>query len=244
VKKRGEQKGCLFSHLLSPLSPLNYMNDITDREEDYLKAIYTLSHGADTSVAPGDLVTRLGVSSAAVTRMTQRLAEAGLVRRTAYQGMTLTATGRHHALRVLRNHRLAEVFLVRELGYDWADVDETVDSLEHAMTDEFTNRLEERLNYPPACPHGDPIPNRTLQVELVRERPLTTVPVGQRVVISRVTGDKAMFRYLATQDLVPGSAIILKERVEVGGLWMIEREGNLLPLSPLVAGAIFVKREE
>jgi DtxR family Mn-dependent transcriptional regulator len=220
------------------------MNDITDREEDYLKAIYTLAHGADTSVAPGDLVTRLQVSSAAVTRMTQRLAEAGFVRRTAYQGMTLTATGRQHALRVLRNHRLAEVFLVRELGYDWADVDETVDSLEHAMTEEFANRLEERLDFPSTCPHGDPIPDRTLTLALVRERPLTTVPVGQRVVISRVTGDKPMFRYLATQGLTPCTPITLQERVEVGGLWMIEREGKTMPLSPLVAGAIFVRREE
>lgn len=220
------------------------MNEITDREEDYLKAIYTVSHGADTSVAPGDLVARLRVSSAAVTRMTQRLAEAGLVRRTAYQGMTLTPTGRQHALRVLRNHRLAEVFLVHDLGYDWADVDDTVDALEHAMTEEFANKLEEKLNYPATCPHGDPIPNRDLVVALVRERPLTTVPVGQRVVISRVTGDKPMLRYLATQGLVPFTSITLQERVDVGGLWMIEHEGKTIHLSPLVAGAIFVKREE
>lgn len=220
------------------------MNDITDREEDYLKAIYTLSHGSETSVAPGDLVTRLRVSSAAVTRMTQRLAEAGLVRRTAYQGMTLTAMGRQHALRVLRYHRLAEVFLVRDLGYDWADVDDTVELLEHAMTEELANRLEEKMDYPATCPHGDPIPDRELTIALVRERPLTTVPVGQRVVISRVTGDKAMLRYLQSQGLMPCTTIVLKERVEVGGLWMIEREDKTIPLSPLVAGAIFVRRDD
>ncbi len=223
---------------------LRLMSPITDREEDYLKAIYTLAHGADTSVAPGDLVSRLGVSSAAVTRMTQRLAEARFVRRTAYQGVTLTEAGRLHALRVLRFHRLAEVFLVHDLGYDWADVEETVDNLEHAMTEELANRLEEKLNFPFACPHGDPIPNRLLEVPVIRERPLTTLPVGQRVVISRVTGDSALLQYLQAQGLVPNTAIELCDRNEVGGLLMIELQGQRIPLAPLVGGAIFVKRDE
>lgn len=220
------------------------MSPITDREEDYLKAIHTLAHGADASVAPGDLVARLGVSSAAVTRMTQRLADAGLVRRTAYQGVTLTDAGRRHALRVLRFHRLAEVFLVNELGYDWAEVEETVDNLEHAMTEEMANRLEEKLNFPFACPHGDPIPDRNLELPIIRERPLTTLPVGQRVMISRVTGDTALLQYLKAQGLTPNTPIELQDRNEVGGLLMVERQGHTIPLAPLVAGAIFVKRDE
>ncbi len=220
------------------------MHEITEREEDYLKAIYTLSHGLEASVAPGDLVGKLRVSSAAVTRMTQRLAEAGYVRRTAYQGMTLTGTGRNHAVRVLRNHRLAEVFLVQELGYDWGDLDETVDALEHSITEEFANRLEEKLGFPAYCPHGEPIPARDLSVAVVRERPLTTVPVGQRVLISRVTGDKPMLGYLQSHNLKPGTMITLLERNEVGEMWLIERDGAEIPLSGLVAGAIFVRREE
>lgn len=217
---------------------------ITPREEDYLKAIYTLSHGQETPVAPGDLVERLGVSSAAVSRMTQRLAESGLLRRTAYQGVSLTSEGRQHALRVLRFHRLAEIFMVEHLGYDWAEVDETVEELEHAMTVEFADRLEVMLGFPAACPHGDPIPTKELELRAVRERPLTTLPVGAHARVSRVTGDGAMLRYLKQHRLVPGVCLTLRERAEVGGLLVVERDGEQLPIAPLVAGAIFVRRPE
>ncbi len=220
------------------------LEPVTAREEDYLKAIFTLSRGGDASVAPGLLVERLGVSSAAVSRMTQRLNEAGLVRRTAYQGVTLTFAGRQHALRVLRFHRLAEVFLVEQLGYDWAEVDETVDTLEHAMTEEFANRLEVLLNFPPGCPHGDPIPTVTLELRDVRERPLTTLPVNAPAIISRVTGDAPMLRHLKAHGLTPGTSIALIARSEVGGLLTVERTGEQLPLSPVVAGAIFVRRPD
>lgn len=220
------------------------LEPITAREEDYLKAIFTLSIGGETAVAPGLIVERLGVSSAAVSRMTQRLADAGLVRRTAYQGVTLTFAGRQHALRVVRFHRLAEVFLVEQLGYDWADVDETVDTLEHAMTEELANRLEAMLHFPPSCPHGDPIPTAALEMRVVRERPLTTLPTGLPAVISRVTGDTAMMRYLKQHGLVPGTAMLVLARTDVGGLLMVERDGEVVPLSSVVAGAIFVRRPD
>ncbi|MGB0386689.1 MAG: metal-dependent transcriptional regulator [Ardenticatenaceae bacterium] len=220
------------------------LKTITAREEDYLKAIFTLANGTDTAVAPGALVERLAVSSAAVSRMTRQLAKAGLVRRMAYQGVSLTFEGRQHALRVLRFHRLAEVFLVEQLGYDWADVDDTVDEMEHAMTEKLANRLEAFLNFPASCPHGDPIPNANLELRAVRERPLTTLAVGQPVVISRVTGETAMFRYLKEQALTPGTSLTLHRRADVGGLLMIERNGETIPLTSLVAGAIFVRRPE
>ena len=211
------------------------------REEDYLKAIFVLAHGQDVPVAPGDLVARLGVTGAAVSRMTQRLADAGLVRRTAYQGVSLTEEGRRHALRVLRHHRLAEVLLVRELGFDWSEVDGEVDALEHAMSEEVAARLEARLGFPTHCPHGDPIPDRDLNYDPPRERPLTTLPVGQEACISRVAGDGAMLRHLAAEGLVPGAPLALRSRAEVGGLLRLDLRGEPKVVSPLVAGAIFVR---
>lgn len=215
---------------------------ITAREEDYLKAIFVLAHGTEIPVSPKALVARLAVSSAAVSRMTQRLDSTGLLRRMAYQGVSLTPKGRLHALRVLRFHRLMEVFLVQQLGYDWADVDETVEQLEHAMDEKMANRLEAYLDFPTACPHGDPIPSQTLELHPVRERPLTTLAIGQRAVINRVTGDSAMFCHLKEQDLIPGRLLRLKDRIKMSGLLLIQRGDELLPIAPLVAGAIFVRR--
>lgn len=218
------------------------LKSITAREEDYLKAIFVLAHGTEIPVSPRALVARLAVSSAAVSRMTQRLHSSGLVRRMAYQGVSLTSEGRHHALRVLRFHRLMEVFLVQKLAYDWADVDETVEQLEHAIDEKMANRLEAYLDFPRACPHGDPIPSQTLELRPVRERPLTTLAIGQRAVINRVTGDSAMFHHLKKQDLIPGTELTLKDRVKMSGLLLIQRNDEQIPIAPLVAGAIFVRR--
>ena len=220
------------------------LKTITAREEDYLKVIFVLAHGTEISVSPRALVERLAVSSAAVSRMTQRLHSAGLVRRMAYQGVSLTAEGRQHALRVLRFHRLMEVFLVEQLGYDWADVDDTVEKLEHAIDEKLANRLEAYLDFPAACPHGDPIPSQTLELHSVRERPLTTLAIGQQAVINRVTGEKTMFRHLKELDLTPGTLLTLTHRAKVGGLLIIQRDGETLPIGPLVAGAIFVRRPD
>ncbi|MCB0077469.1 MAG: metal-dependent transcriptional regulator [Anaerolineales bacterium] len=214
----------------------------TDREEDYLKAIYILAHGQATPLAPGLLVERLGVSSAAVSRMLQRLDRSGLVRHVAYQGVTLTEAGRRHALRVLRHHRLVEYFLVERLGYDWAYVDESVDRLEHAIDEELAGRLEAMLGHPPACPHGDPIPSAALEMPQIVERPLNTLAVGQRAEISRVMGDAATLTYLREEQLVPGTSLTVTERSARGGLLTIERDGERLLLPPMIAAAIFVRR--
>ncbi len=217
---------------------------ITAREEDYLKAIFVLAHGTQTPVSPRALVARLAVSSAAVSRMMQRLDQTGLVHRMAYQGVSLTMQGRQHALRVLRFHRLMEVFLVRQLGYDWADVDETVEKLEHAIDEKMANRLEAYLDFPKACPHGDPIPSQALDLYPVRERPLTTLAIGQQAVINRVTGDRAMFHHLKELNLIPGTLLVLKSRAKVSDLLFIWSNETLSPISALVAGAIFVRRPD
>ena len=220
------------------------LKTITAREEDYLKTIFVLSHGTDTPVSPRALVDHLGVSSAAVSRMTQRLDHAGLVRRMAYQGVLLTKEGRQQALRVLRFHRLMEVFLVEQLGYDWVNVADSVEELEHAIDETFANRLEAYLNFPTACPHGDPIPTQELVLRSVRERPLTTLAVGQQAVINRVTGDKKMFNHLKELNLRPGTHLTLTHRAKVGGVLIIQCHDDLLPIGPLVAGAIFVRRPD
>lgn len=213
---------------------------VSAREADYLKAIYRLEVGGP--VSPGDLVTRLGVSGAAVSRMTGRLAAAGLVRRTAYHGVTLTDQGRRHALRVLRHHRLTEVWMVKHLGYDWAEVEEDADALEHAFSDQLALRLETVLGHPTHCPHGDPIPDSDLNLPEIRERPLNTMPIEQACIVSRVVGGALMLRHLHESGLIPGAALMLIARAPVGGLLTVAIDGVERPVSLEVAAAVFVRR--
>ena len=112
----------------------------TPAVQDYLKAIHALG-GAEHVVTPVAIAERLQVRAPSVTGMLKRLAEAGWIRYEARRGAELTEAGIAQARRVIRRHRLVELFLTRVLGLDWSEVDSEADALEHAISP----RLEEAL---------------------------------------------------------------------------------------------------
>lgn len=123
---------------------------------DYLKAIWT---AAGTNVASAKEVSeRLSIAPTSVTSMFARLQDLGLVDYERYRGVTLTKSGRRKALRLLRRHHLITTFLLEHLGYSWQDTHEEAESLEHAVSDTFTERLAKFLGHPEHNPYGDPIP--------------------------------------------------------------------------------------
>ena len=125
---------------------------------DYLKAIWEV--GGSGAASTKDVADRLSVAPASVTNMFARLQEMGLAKYERYQGASLTEVGREEALRLLRRHRLIETFLLEHLEYSWEEVHEEAERLEHAVSDEFTERLTEFLGHPARDPHGDHIPAR------------------------------------------------------------------------------------
>src|SRR5918912_3197483 len=143
---------------------------------DYLKAVWEIAgSGAASTKGVAD---RLSVSSASVTNMFARLQEMGLALYERYRGASLTRRGCTEALRLVRRHRLIETFLMEHLGYSWQDVHEEAERLEHAVSDEFTERLAEFLGHPARDPHGDPIPTADGTLVLERLSPLSEAEVG------------------------------------------------------------------
>lgn len=122
-----------------------------------MKAIWELAGTSPASTK--EISERLGVAPASVTNMLGRLNELGLVHYERYHGASLTEEGCAQALRLVRRHRLIEFFLLEQLGYSWGEVHEEAERLEHAVSDEFTERLAEFLGHPARDPHGDPIPS-------------------------------------------------------------------------------------
>src|SRR3954452_15820171 len=151
---------------------------------DYLKAIWELAGAGAASTK--EVAGRLSVSPASVTEMFGRLQEMGLVEYERYHGASLTRRGRREALRLVRRHRLIETFLMEHLGYSWQDVHAEAERLEHAVSDEFTERLAELLGYPDRDPHGDLIPAADGTLSPERSRPLSEAEAGQRVRIVKV----------------------------------------------------------
>src|SRR3712207_1944517 len=177
---------------------------------DYLKAIWELSREGTASTK--DVAERLSVSSASVSNMFVRLQEMGLAEYERYQGASLTEAGRVEALRLLRRHRLIETFLLECLGYSWEDVHEEAESLEHSVSDGFTERLAAFLGHPAHDPHGDPIPAVDGTLEPDDSFPLAAAAAGQRVRIYRVGDEEAAkLAYLEEHGLMPGRLVEVRE---------------------------------
>jgi DtxR family Mn-dependent transcriptional regulator len=177
--------------------------------DDYLKAIYFVGreHG---DVTTSLLATYLGFTSPSVTCMVQKLAKLNLVHYTRYQGVRLTEQGHCHALKVLRHHRLIELFLVQMLGYSWEEVHDEAEVLEHVISETFEARIAAHLGNPTVDPHGDPIPSPDGILPTTPTRSLIDLTVGAIGEIAQITDQRPEHLcYFATLGLVPGARVTL-----------------------------------
>ncbi len=136
---------------------------LTVSKEDYLKAIWTLSERVaegKNEAGTNDLAEMLEVSPPAVSRMLKRMESESLVAHTPYYGVRLTDKGRISAIKVVRRHRLLELFLAEILKYDHDAAHVEAERLEHHISEEFETKMDALLGFPKTCPHGSPIPSR------------------------------------------------------------------------------------
>lgn len=192
---------------------------ISHAVEDYVKAIYELEEDFG-KVTTSALAEKLEVAPASVTGMIQKLAEAKpkLVKYERHHGVTLTPAGRKIALEVIRHHRLIELYLAEELGFAWDQVDAEAEKLEHVISEEFEDKIAERLGHPTTDPHGDPIPGKDGSVAEKSRTPLSTMPVGQTVRVARVRDDNPdLLRYLAELGIIPNALLTVAEKAPFDG---------------------------
>jgi DtxR family Mn-dependent transcriptional regulator len=185
--------------------------------EDYLKAIFRLSNQGGFATT-SDIAALLALSSPSVSGMVKRLSEMGLIEHVPYRGVQLTAQGRRAALRMIRRHRVLELYLTRNLGYDWDTVHNEAERLEHAVSDELIERMAAAMGDPHYDPHGDPIPTATGDIEETELVSLADAQVGDALELRQVmTQDPARLRYFAEQGLVPGVRVVVTDRQPFNG---------------------------
>jgi DtxR family transcriptional regulator, Mn-dependent transcriptional regulator len=187
--------------------------------QEYLAEAYRIAaYQEEPFVSTSALAERLGVSAPAVARMASRLRELGFIDHEPYQGMKLTERGELEALKSIRRHRLAEVFLVSIMGFGWHEVHDEADALGAVVTDRLASRMEKMAGYPKRCPHGEPIPSEDGVMPVIQDFPLTECTPPAQYVISRVnTHDPEKLSYLAELELVPGQKIDLVARAPFNG---------------------------
>jgi DtxR family Mn-dependent transcriptional regulator len=201
---------------------------LSDVMEDYLKAIYTLQVEDEPPVATSAIAELLGKTPPTVTSMLGKLEERGLVTREKYKGVELTRDGETVALEVVRHHRLLEAYLAEHLDYDWSEVHDEADALEHHISEEFERRVAEVLGDPDVDPHGDPIPSADLSpLGTDDSARLDEHDVGDSVVVRRVSDrDEAELEYLADAGITPGTRLDVVDVAPFGMVTVRVGDGN------------------
>jgi DtxR family Mn-dependent transcriptional regulator len=200
---------------------------LTPSTEDYLKTIFeiqSLGQAAQTSA----IAESLAIAPASVSGMVKRLSEIGLVEHEPYRGVQLTKSGRRTALKMVRRHRILEVYLTSKLGYDWDSVHEEAERLEHAVSDELIERMAMALGNPRYDPHGAPIPSRDGAIEAPSLVALTDVPLGETAELRLVNDrDGEQLRYLASLGLRLGAVFEVIARQPFRGPVTIRLSGSV-----------------
>lgn len=209
---------------------------MTGNREDYIKAIYELG-GEKNRIGTKNIASALKISAPSVSEMIKNLVEEGYIEYELYKGVKLTKKGLQEALHIKKRHLLWEVFLVEKLGYEWEDVHEEAELLEHITSPKLEKHLEEYLNYPKVCPHGTPLEDNAYIFNAIS---LDSVGIGESKIIERLEDEKKVLRFSKNMGLNIGDSIRMVEKNE-DGIIKIERNGINIEIDKELAKKIYVK---
>ena len=185
---------------------------ISFTEENYLKVIHRLSEATSDDISTNAVAELMQTKAASVTDMLRKLAEKGWVNYQKYQGVRLSAEGEKIALSIVRKHRLWEVFLVDKMGFNWDEVHEIAEQLEHIESDQLIHKLDEYLGFPKTDPHGDPIPNKDGILPELAYSHLSDIKTAKTCKLMGVAQDSAVFLQLLTKlNLSLGAKLDIQE---------------------------------
>jgi len=216
----------------------------SEQVENYIKNIFKLQE-QEKRVTTSLLSDRLQISAPSVSEMVRKLADEGTVSYTPYKGVELTDEGRKQALKIIRRHRLWELFLVEVLKYQWDEIDEEAERLEHFMSERLENRIDEALGFPRRDPHGDLIPTREGVLEDRNHISLSELEPGSEGIVARVSDENPeVLQYMSKLGIVLGTIVQIKERIEFDGSLRAEIGSRDQFISAKLAQNIFVEVKE
>ena len=195
--------------------------------ENYVKTIYQITAAQTGGPATtGQIAAALGVAPGTVTSMLKTLDAARLATHRPYEGVALTRAGKVLALRMIRRHRLIELFLLRTLDMTWDEVHDEAEHMEHAVSDLLIDRIDAFLGRPEVDPHGDPIPRADARSLAPAEdgatRSLAECGAGTTFRLTRVLDQSSEFlRYLTQCGLTLGTVGAVERNPDGAGLMRI-----------------------
>ncbi|HEV8272645.1 MAG TPA: metal-dependent transcriptional regulator [Chitinophagaceae bacterium] len=217
------------------------MLNFSTSEENYLKTIFHLQT-KDDNVSTNELAEKLQAKPASITDMMKKLKTRKLVNYQPYQGFRLTPEGKKIALSIIRRHRLWEYFLAEKLKFNWDEVHEVAEQLEHVSSKKLIDKLDEYRAFPKFDPHGDPIPDTNGKMETGKQINLSELALNKPAKICFIANQSdLLLEHLNEKKINIGALIIVKRKFNFDDSMEIKLDNKLLTISDQLAQNIFVK---
>jgi len=188
-------------------------SNLSVAEENYIKSIYHLQQNAE-SVTTNALADHIKTKPASVTDMLKKLQLKNLLNYNPYKGFRLSKEGNKAALNIIRRHRLWEYFLVNQLQFNWEEVHDVAEQLEHVISRKLVDKLDAFLGYPKFDPHGDPIPDSNGKINFQQQIPLVNLPLNTMAIITSVQNQSSdLLAFLSNRDMHIGTKVEVKQKL-------------------------------
>ena len=215
---------------------------LSQAEENYLKAIYSLDTESKGVVSTNLIANKMQTKASSVTDMIQKLSEKELVKYKKYQGVRLSQKGRKVATSIVRKHRLWECFLVEKLHFSWDKVHDIAEQLEHIKSEALINSLDAFLEFPSYDPHGDPIPDKDGNIYKRKKVALSTLsPQDETVLLGVKDSSDTFLKFLNKKNIGIGDNIKIIGQELFDKSMEVIINGKELTITDVVAKNLLVK---
>jgi DtxR family transcriptional regulator, Mn-dependent transcriptional regulator len=222
----------------------NQYNVFTSSEENYLKAIYHLGLLSEKGVSTNAIAKKLETKASSVTDMMKKLAEKNVLIYLKYQGVTLTEEGKKTAALIVRKHRLWEVFLVEKLNFNWDEVHDVAEQLEHIKSSKLIDEIDALLGFPKQDPHGDPIPDENGNLHQIEKTLLSSLKLNETGICIGVNDSSSEFlQFLDKLGIALGQKIEVLNKEPFDGSLTIKIEDKTLSISHKIANNLYLQKK-
>lgn len=220
-------------------------NMFTFSEENYLKAIYHLGLESEKGVSTNAIAKKIEAKASSVTDMIKKLAEKKVLAYKKYQGVTLTDAGRKRAALIVRKHRLWEVFLVEKLNFNWDEVHDVAEQLEHIKSQKLIDEIDVLLGFPTVDPHGDLIPDKDGNLHPTKKRLLSSLEKNESGICTGVHDSSSTFlQFLDKQGIALGKQITVIAKEPFDDSLTIKIDNREMAISKKIATNLYLKTDE
>lgn len=216
---------------------------MTISKENFIKTLYHLADDMNAVVGITAMSEALAISKPAIVDMARKMEEDGQVQYIKYKGLVLTEKGKLKALGIIRKHRLWESFLIKTLGYDWDEVHEEAERLEHSTSERLIDRIDEFLGFPAHDPHGDPIPDKNgCLPDTAHFIPLQQAEDNTHYLIARISDDAQNFiQFISKIGMQLNKEVKIIEKLSFDDSVQVQIGQRQHVLSASISSRIFVK---